>query len=118
MVKQYPHQDPILQRKLKTIARQMRHEPTPAEAILWQRLRDRQCSGLKFHRQYSIGRFIVDFFCSRAGLIVEVDGDVHQQQIEADLEREQILTGLGFHVIRFTNAQVLEQTDQVLQKIF
>ncbi len=117
MGKHYPRQEPRLRGKLRTAARQMRHEPTPAEDLLWQRLRGRQLSGRKFHRQFSIDRFIVDFFSSSAALIIEVDGEVHRQQVEADKERQQILTALGFRVIRFTNAQVLDLTDQVLQEI-
>jgi very-short-patch-repair endonuclease len=117
MVKHYPHLDAELRGKLRTIARQMRHEPTSAEGLLWERLRDRQLSGHKFRRQSSVDRFIADFYCSNAALIIEIDGGIHQQQIEADLEREQILSALGYRIIRFTNTQVLEQTNQVLQAI-
>ncbi len=117
MGKHYPRQEPRLRGKLRTAARQMRHEPTPAEDLLWQRLRGRQLAGQKFHRQHSIDRFIVDFFCASAALVIEVDGDVHRQQVEADQEREQLLTGLGFRVIRFTNVQVLDQTEEVLEEI-
>lgn len=99
------------------MARQMRHEPTLAETLLWNRLRDHQLCGYKFNRQQLIDRFIVDFYCPDACLIIEVDGDVHAQQVEADREREQILTGLGFRMIRFTNTQVLCHTDQVLHEI-
>ena len=95
----------------------MRHEPTPAEAWLWQRLRNRQLCGHRFHRQYTIGQYIVDFYCPGATLIIEVDGAIYKQQKEADQEREQFLIQTGFRVIRFTNAQVLEQTDQVLHEI-
>lgn len=63
----------------------------------------------------SIDRFIVDFVCPKHALVIEVDGDVHRQQVEADQEREEILNRLGFRVIRFTNAQVLDHTDRVLQ---
>ena len=117
MVKHYPRQDKQLQGKLRTVAREMRHEPTPAEELLWQRLRARRLCGYRFHRQHCIDRFIVDFYCAQRGLIVEVDGEVHQRQVAADQEREQALTTLGFRVIRFPNAQVLEQTDQVLEQI-
>jgi very-short-patch-repair endonuclease len=117
MVKHHPCQDPGLRRQLRIAARQMRHEPTQAENDLWQRLRNRQLSGYKFHRQYSIDRFIVDFTCLSAALVIEVDGDVHRQQVEADQEREQTLTDLGFHVLRFTNDQVIHQVDGVLQQI-
>jgi very-short-patch-repair endonuclease len=117
MAKHFPHQDEKLRGKLRIVARQMRHEPTLAENLLWHRLRAFRLSGYKFRRQYAIDRFIVDFYCPGTGLIIEVDGEVHRQQVEADQEREQVLTGLGFRVIRFTNAQVLGQTDQVLQQI-
>jgi very-short-patch-repair endonuclease len=117
MAKLHPRQDPTLRGKLRTAARQMRHEATPAEDFLWQRLRNRQLAGNKFRRQYSIDRFIVDFYSPSAALIIEVDGEVHQQQVEADQEREETLNRLGYRVIRFTNAQVMEETDRVLQEI-
>ena len=81
------------------------------------RLCDRQLCGYHFHRQHKIDRFIVDFCCNQEGLVIEVDGEIHQQQVEADQEREQILISLGYRVIRFTNEQVLTQTEQVLQRI-
>jgi len=99
------------------VARQMRHEPTSAEDFLWQRLRGRQLAGYKFHRQHPVDRFIADFYCAKSGLIIELDGKVHQQQTEADLERDQRLTELGFRVLHFSNAQIFEQTDQVLNLI-
>lgn len=117
MAKHYTHQDVKLRGKLRTAARGMRHEPTPAEGLLWQRLRGRQLSGLKFNRQHPIDRFIVDFYCPGAALVIEVDGDVHQKQVEADHEKEEFLNGLSFRVIRFTNSQVLNEIDQVLQLI-
>ena len=109
--------DQRLRDKLRPIARQMRREPTPAEALLWTHLRNRQLCGYHFHRQHQIDRFIVDFVCLQSKLVIEVDGAIHQQQVEADLEREQILKSLGYRSIRFTNDQVLDETDQVLEKI-
>ena len=117
MTKHFPPQDAKLRAKLRIVARQMRLAPTQAEDLLWKCLRTFWLSGYKFRRQHAIDRFIVDFYCPEATLIIEVDGDVHLQQVEADQEREQILADLGFRVIRFTNAQVLGQTDQVLQQI-
>lgn len=117
MSKHYPKQDAQLKDRLRTVARQMRTEPTPAEDLLWQRLRGRQLCGYKSRRQHTLDRFIVDFCCPSVGLIVEVDGDVHRLQVEADQEREADLTNLGFRVIRFTNEQVSEQIDWVLQRI-
>ncbi len=74
------HTHPDLWEKLKPLARQMRTQPTPAEDILWQHLRNRQLLGYKFRRQHSIERFIVDFFCNQAGLVIEVDGPIQQYQ--------------------------------------
>ena len=95
----------------------MRHESTVAEALLWKHLRNRQLCGYRFHRQHQIDRFIVDFVCLQPKLVIEVDGAIHQQQVEADLEREHILESLGYRIIRFTNHQVLDEIDEVLQKI-
>ena len=71
-------------------ARQLRQEQTPAELHLWERLRDRQFHGFKFRRQHAVGRFIVDFYCPTRRLIIELDGLIHNQQIEHDLERTQV----------------------------
>ena len=72
---------------LKAPARAMRHEPTPAESILWETVRDRRLSGYKFRRQYTIGRFIVDFVCLERKLIIEVDGEIHQLQVRPGTPR-------------------------------
>ncbi len=69
---------PDLWAKLKPLARQKRHDPTPAEEALWQRLRNRQIAGIKFRRQHTIDRFIVDFYSADANLVIEVDGPVHE----------------------------------------
>ena len=67
---------------------------------MWTHLRNRQLCGYRFHRQHQIDRFIVDFVCLMPKLVIEVDGAVHQQQVTADLEREQILQSLGYRIIR------------------
>ncbi|WP_262904630.1 endonuclease domain-containing protein [Hymenobacter lucidus] len=96
----------------------MRHEPTPAEELLWQRLRGNQL-GVKFRRQHSIDRFIADFVCLPHKLIVELDGAGHLEpnQAEYDKGRSGILAELGFHVLRFANDQALNETEKVLQAI-
>jgi very-short-patch-repair endonuclease len=71
------HTSPELWEKLKPLARQMRCKPTPAEKQLWQKLKNKQLLGLKFRRQHSIDRFIVDFYCNEVRLVVEVDGSIH-----------------------------------------
>jgi very-short-patch-repair endonuclease len=98
-------------------AKELRCEQTPAEQKLWARLRGRQLRGFKFRRQHPIGRFVVDFCCARAKLVVEVDGDSHASQIEYDDSRTAHLEECVYTVIRFTNRQVLGQIDAVLDEI-
>ena len=98
-------------------ARELRRAMTPAEARLWQRLRHRQLAGYYFRRQHPIGRCITDFCCTRARLVVEVDGDVHAGQEEYDAARTEWLEGQGYRVIRFTNSEVSRQLEAVLERI-
>ncbi|MCX7854973.1 MAG: DUF559 domain-containing protein [Anaerolineae bacterium] len=98
-------------------AREMRKNPTFAEEVLWQRLRDEQL-GVKFRRQHCIGRFIVDFYAREPRLIVEVDGPIHEQQKEYDAWRQSILEEMGYRVLRFTNDEVLENVEGVIQVIW
>jgi very-short-patch-repair endonuclease len=88
-------------------AREMRHPQTPAEAALWRSLRNRQFR-YKFRRQHPIDRFIPDFYCAEAKLLIEVDGASHLEpaQIEYDQLRTEYLEELGYKVIRFTNDEV------------
>jgi very-short-patch-repair endonuclease len=111
------HTPPELWERLKPLARQMRHDPTPAENALWQRLRNRRLAGAKFRRQYTIERFIVDFVCLEQRLIIEVDGNIHEQQQEYDAVRQAFLEAQGFRVLRFTNGDVLQSPDAVLEVI-
>jgi very-short-patch-repair endonuclease len=108
---------PGLWEKLKPLVRQMRTEPTHAEQALWQHLRSRQLCECKFRRQHAIDRFVVDFYCAERDMIIEVDGPVHDFTPEEDALRQEYLESLGFHVLRFTNQQVLENIDSVLQEI-
>ncbi|MCL4878074.1 MAG: DUF559 domain-containing protein [Anaerolineae bacterium] len=107
---------PKLWEKLKPLAREMRHEPTAAEDSLWQALRGQQLGG-KFRRQHTIERFIVDFYCHEAGLIIEVDGESHDYTQEEDAVRQAFLESLGYRVIRFTNEEVLTELPSVLMVI-
>jgi very-short-patch-repair endonuclease len=105
-------------------ARELRKTATPAEAKLWQALRNRQL-GWKFVRQkpkvldYLDGKsaFITDFYCYALQLVIEVDGGIHETQTEYDRARENLLLQAGFHTIRFTNDEVLDERDRVLEKI-
>jgi very-short-patch-repair endonuclease len=109
--------DPNLWEKIKPLAREHRHESTPAEAAFWEVVRGRKLSGLKFRRQHPIERFIVDFFCSEITLIIEIDGSIHEQTIEEDKLRQEFLESLGFRVLRFTNEEVLQNVQGVLNKV-
>jgi very-short-patch-repair endonuclease len=103
--------------KIKPEGLRMRAQPTPAEAALWDHLRDRRLAGLKFRRQHYIGRFIVDFYCAEAELVVEVDGPVHESQREHDAAREEFLESLGLRVVRFANEDVISRPEEVLRTI-
>ena len=107
---------PHLWHKLKPLAHEMRQEPTPAEDHLWQHLRRKQLDH-KFRRQHPIERFIVDFFCPDAALIIEIDGEIHQYSPDEDTIRQELLESLGLHVLRFTNAQVMDNIQGVLEVI-
>ncbi len=111
------HTPPYLWEKLKPLAREMRKNPTPAEEKLWQRLRRKQMLGYKFRRQHALERFIVDFYCHDAGLVIEVDGPIHQYTPEEDAIRQEFLESLGLRVLRFTNEQVERDIEGVLAAI-
>jgi len=98
-------------------AQQLRQDMTPAERKLWAQLCANRLGGWHFRRQQIISGFIVDFYCHRAALVVEVDGPIHQQQQAADAERDTVLRAHGLRVLRFTNEEVLRQLPAVLEKI-
>ena len=99
-------------RKLLAHARAMRSDPTKAEDLLWYHLRARRM-GVKFRRQEPIGPFIVDFVCLPRRLIVEVDGDSHDDRAY-DARRDQWFLDRGWFVLRFWDDYVLENTDETL----
>lgn len=108
---------PEIRRKMLEIARQFRKEPTKSEAILWQALRGKKLDGLKFRRQQPIGIFIVDFYNSVYRLVVEVDGSVHDDQVDVDKARQDILEQLGLIVLRISAEEVEKNLPTVLKKI-
>lgn len=103
---------------LRPRARELRHEQTPAEQKLWQALRNRAAGGLKFRRQAPFGSYIVDFYCAEAKLVVEVDGDVHESQVEYDAERTRWLESMGLKVLRVRNEDVMFRIEAVLDEIW
>jgi ATP-dependent DNA helicase RecQ len=103
---------------LKEFARQNRRQPTGAENILWQALRNSKL-GVRFRRQHAIEGYIVDFICVQALLTIELDGEIHltPEHAEYDAGRTFTLTELGYRELRFTNQQVLTSLDDVLTEI-
>jgi very-short-patch-repair endonuclease len=98
-------------------ARQLRQHLTPAEKTLWQALKNRQLQGLRFRSQHPIASFIVDFYCPQHRFIIELDGGIHNQQVEYDTARTEKLNQLGYRVIRFRNQEVLSHLPLVLLQI-
>jgi very-short-patch-repair endonuclease len=97
-------------------AKELRREMTTAEKLLWQEVRANKL-GVRFRRQQVIAGFIVDFYCHKAALVVEVDGDIHDLQKEEDARREKVLSKLGLRVIRFGNDEIVMQLSAVVEKI-
>jgi len=98
-------------------AKSMRSAPTPAEQHLWYHLRAHRFLGLKFKRQKPFGPYIVDFACLERGVVIEVDGGQHGDDVAYDERRDQWLASQGFIVLRFWNHEVLNQTEGVLERI-
>ncbi|MEM0517966.1 leucine--tRNA ligase [Aequorivita flava] len=98
-------------------AKEMRKNPTKAEALLWNELKTKK-TGYKFRQQHPIDNYIVDFVCLSKRLIIEVDGEIHQYQLEKDGERELLLKEKkGFKILRFTNNEVFHNLEKVISKI-
>jgi very-short-patch-repair endonuclease len=99
-------------------ARELRREMTPAEKILWNELRAHKL-GVHFRRQQVIAGFIVDFYCHKTDLVIELDGSVHDgiEQKENDAERDKALGEMGLRVFRFRNEDVIKDLPGVLGKI-
>ena len=109
--------------KVLKIARLLRQKMTQAEKILWQELRNKKLNGIKFRRQMPLVfgnyHFIVDFYCPSKKLIIEIDGEAHNERgaKEYDAAREDVLKTAGHKIVRFKNEDVLFVIDKVLDKI-
>ena len=110
--------DPLLYTVLRGFSHEMRYEPTMAEIRLWECLRAKRL-GVKFRRQHVIDDYIADFVCLSEKLVIEVDGEYHneEEQQTLDKQRTERLDALGYRVLRFTNDQVLFQIEDVLETI-
>ena len=100
-------------------ARELRKNQTTAEKIFWEVVRGKRFLGLKFRRQHQIGNYIVDFYCHSEKLVIELDGEIHNepQQKERDRQRDEYLKSLGHRVLRFTNQQIFNDLETVLDSI-
>ncbi|MCC6176089.1 MAG: DUF559 domain-containing protein [Chloroflexi bacterium] len=99
------------------LAKQLRRTMTPAERVLWRELRANRMRGLQFRRQQVIVGYIADFYCDAVGLIIEVDGPIHEGQQDWDNARQEAIEQHGITVLRFTNDEVLSALAVVLEKI-
>ena len=102
----------------REFSRTLRRKQTAAEQKLWCELRARRCGGYKFRRQYIIDEYVVDFACVSKKLVVEVDGPTHEGRETYDANRTKHIQNRGCRDIRFSNAEILDETDAVVEGIF
>ncbi|HNW83410.1 MAG TPA: endonuclease domain-containing protein [bacterium] len=97
----------------------LRESQTDPERILWNRIRNRQLMNLKFRRQHGIGEYIADFYCSDIKLVIEIDGSHHYTEDgkEYDSLREEFMQSLGIRTVRFSNTEIINEIEKVLQRI-
>ena len=98
-------------------AQTLRRQMTEEEEILWQQIRASRLHGIHFRRQQIIDGFIVDFYCHSAGVVIEVDGGIHDRQTDRDAERDQILATRGLRVLRIKNQQIKQDLPGILARI-
>jgi len=105
---------------LKRVSQKLRSSMTNAELLLWSKLKGKQLKGLQFYRQKIIGNYIVDFYCAKAGLVIEVDGGQHYTGAgrTADADRDCYLQSCGLQVLRFSNSDVLRNIAGVVESIY
>src|SRR5690606_12998576 len=106
-------------KEIKEFRKELRNHLTPAGAFLWKYLKSKRFEGRRFTKQHSIGNFIVDFYCPSEKMIIELDGNVHNNQIAEDYDKKRTLylNSLGYKVLRFENKMVFDNLDSVLMEI-
>jgi 5-methyltetrahydrofolate--homocysteine methyltransferase len=109
--------NPSFWEKLKPKARSMRAKPTEAEQLLWSYLRNGKLKKHKFRHQHTLGQFIVDFYCKKARLVIEIDGTIHKYQKDKDAARQEYLENHKYKVIRFSNSAVMNNIGKVINQI-
>lgn len=107
-------------RKLKVNARALRKNMTDAEKLLWSRIRRKQLKGRQFYRQKIIGNYIVDFYYPKTRLVIELDGSQHygEEGMKRDKKRDAYLKSVGLKVLRFSDREVFENLNGVLERIY
>lgn len=107
----------MVRREEERLAARLRKNPTPAEERLWKTLRGRGLCGLKIRRQHPIGPYVVDFYCAKVRLIVEIDGESHSWNPGYEQARDAFLRQGSYRILRFANAEVGDQELDVLAAI-
>jgi very-short-patch-repair endonuclease len=102
---------------ITNLARGNRVNPTAQEEKLWSMISGKKLNGLKFRRQFPVGRYIVDFYHHPNRLVIEVDGSVHKDTKGYDRNRDAYLQAYGCKILRFTNSEIESQIDRVIQQI-
>ncbi len=107
-------------KNLKPLARNLRSTMTDAERLVWSKIRRKQIIGFQFYRQKNIGHYILDFYCPKGNIILEIDGGQHYttEGMKKDMERDQYFNSLGFTVLRFSDLDVLKNIDGVIENIY
>ncbi len=106
-------------KRMELRRKQLRRNLTPAEAALWRVLKNSQLSGRKFRRQYSVGKYVLDFYCVEEWIAVELEGEVHRYEPAQayDADRKRFLNEKGIKVLCFENFLVFEDLEYVLRRI-
>jgi len=106
-------------KNLKELSRDLRSHSTLSEILLWQKLRASQFRGYAFNRQKLLGNYIVDFYCRKMNLVIEVDGNSHffEESVVEDLERQKVIESMGVHFLRFSDLEVKRSLPSVLVEI-
>ena len=106
-------------KSLRDRRRELRNNQTEVEKLLWSRISKRQINNLRFNRQYSVGPYILDFYCSEIRLAIELDGSHHKEEMAKvyDKERDNFLKSANISTVRFWNDDVFKNIDFVLEKI-
>lgn len=103
--------------KLKALSRKLRKQGVLSEVLLWEQLKGRKMNGYQFTRQKPVGNYIVDFYCSKLKLVVEIDGESHDRRYSYDKKRQQVLESAGLTVLRFNDNDVKKDIGSVLKAI-